>query len=342
MLIQKTDKNIVHMFGIFTLILLVAGLFLLYWFNLQAKQHIEASTLSVNTISTQETKIIKDINSPIITIAPKYVKTQNSQTKNLKTSPTPLPRPQNTMFFINFKQGKITLTKKEIKKCLQINTQDIQQRVNSYCLEQLIKSKIMISKHFTPMYYTKHNYILIRNEDFIVDFNKLAKQIEYTLNYEQNASYKFINVPIKYDAPNTNGKLAPVYIEADNSRQLVFLWDHGKYQTFKMSGAYKNYEPIGIYRIFYKSKLAWSSFANAWMPYWMAFTKDKKSKVLIGLHGLIYYCPGRKGKYCKHYIYEPESNLGKPKSLGCLRTSVKDAKYIYSKIKVGDYIVVHE
>ena len=340
------NKNKFFTVAIFYIVII--NLFIILLVNkskILIRQEIEASNISITKSKNLNDNVKTALQTPLITIKPKYTnfaqyKSQSKQTNELLKKQI---KQKNTTFFITFNQNRIALTRNELASCILTSNKILKSTpINVDCLKQKIKNKIPALEHLVPMYYNKNKYIFIRQEDFVIDYNKLAKQIEYTLNNEKFADYKFIQAPIKYDSPNTDGKLAPIYIETDDSRQLVFLWDHGKYQAFKMSGAYKNFYPLGIHKIFYKAPLAWSSVANVWMPYWMAFTKYPKTGALIGLHGLIYYCPGRKGKYCNKYIYEPETNLGTPKSLGCLRVSVKDAKYIYKKVKVGTYIVVHE
>jgi lipoprotein-anchoring transpeptidase ErfK/SrfK len=140
--------------------------------------------------------------------------------------------------------------------------------------------------------------------------------------------------------PSSDGLFARRYVEVDGSRQLIFIWDNGKYRTFRMSGAFLEYNPVGVHRIINKSRLAWSSTANKWMPYWMAFTFDKNQRAWLGFHSLVYWYPGYKQTGEKK-IYEPITNIGKPRSTGCLRMSEKDSKALYDWARVDDWVVVH-
>jgi hypothetical protein len=108
-----------------------------------------------------------------------------------------------------------------------------------------------------------------------------------------------------------------------------------------MSGAFPEYNPVGVFSILNKSPLAWSSTASKWMPYWQAFTYDKKQQAMLGIHALVYWYPGFEKTGAKR-IYEPESNIGKPRSTGCLRFTIQDAKRIFEWSRVGDLVIVHD
>ncbi len=264
-----------------------------------------------------------------------YPSTNSLQVDSHKTGPKNTTNINESKVYLNTKQQDLKI--------------DEQHKLSFICFISTINSIPQLAPELTTM-SNKKTSIKLTTQDFSIEYDKFYQEfVNKLINYltefkENNVTDKLITlkVPINKNAPNTDGSLAPIYVETDGSRQLVFLWQNGKYEVFKMSGAYPKYNPVGIYQFYYKSEKAWSKYANVWMPYWMAFTTDPKTGARIGLHGLIYYCPNREGMYCDEYIYEPESNLGTPKSMGCLRVSIENAKYIYNKIKIGDYIVVHD
>jgi len=223
--------------------------------------------------------------------------------------------------------------------------------IDDSCLENLL----------TSTYHFSEPTELIRNKktggtvdsriaDKVVDYATLADTLAEQFQRETtsaalNSQAAIIRSPTITastisDAPSTNGKFASRYLEFDGSRQLMFMWEDGQYKKFRISGAFKEYNPVGIHQIFTKSTIAWSRPTSKWMPYWQAFTFDPSQNAFLGIHALVYWYPGltRTGE---RKIYEPESNIGKPASTGCLRLTVEDAKKVYDWTKVGDYIVVH-
>lgn len=150
-----------------------------------------------------------------------------------------------------------------------------------------------------------------------------------------------LQAPLLTSEPSTDGTAAKKYIEVDGSRQLMFLWTNGNYQTLQVSGAIPGYNPVGVFTVLNKAKLAWSSTASKWMPYWMAFTFDKKQDAMLGIHSLVYWFPGYQPKGDK-VIREPESNVGIPRSTGCIRLKESDALMVYNWASVGDLVVIHE
>ncbi len=152
-----------------------------------------------------------------------------------------------------------------------------------------------------------------------------------------------VQVKPQLNQPNTDGSVAKKYVEIDYSRQLLFLWQDGKYSMFKISGPANTNYALGVFKVYSKSRLAWSGAYRAWMPYWLGYTKDRNTRLGVGIHALTYSCPG-KVKYCspRHRIYEPVSELGVPLSDGCVRLKMQDASKVFSAINIGDIIIVHK
>ncbi len=219
------------------------------------------------------------------------------------------------------------------------------------CLQQLLEKNIRFAQPLETLKNKQGNKtVQARINDNVVDYESLAQQVaelyisnsEFSLVTGMYTTIKpmVLQVPVRKDLPNTDGQFAQKYLEFDGSRQLMFMWEKGSYKKFRISGAFPEYNPVGVYEILNKSPLAWSSTADKWMPYWQAFTYDSRQKAMLGIHALVYWYPGFQ-KTGDKKIFEPETNIGKPRSTGCLRLTVSDAKKVFEWSKVGDLIVVH-
>lgn len=231
------------------------------------------------------------------------------------------------------------------------NCPQYQIEFNRACVKQLLEKEFVFEQQEELLRSaTSHVTVSVRisddkiNTELLVNetMKKLSEDTTSGLFLSQFSPIRSIQVitPVDKDLPNTDGKIAKRYLEFDGSRQLLFLWEDGEYTKYGMSGAFPNYNPVGVHYILNKSPLAWSSTANKWMPYWMAFTYDRKQQAMLGIHGLVYWYPGYTREGTKK-IFEPETNIGKPRSTGCLRLTVSDAKKIFQWAKVGDMVVVH-
>lgn len=224
-------------------------------------------------------------------------------------------------------------------------------RVDKNCLKDLVIGAIPNFQETVDIPGVNGPTVKARKTDWVLNVDHLISTM--ITQYTNNVSYCdlrdgskaqktiIIHAPLDTSTPNTDGSVAPRYIEVDGSRQLMFLWNGGKYEKFDISGAFEEYNPIGVHRILNKSTNAWSSTANKWMPYWMAITYDKKQKTMLGIHSLVYWYPGFE-KTGEFRYEEPESNIGTPRSTGCLRLTKENAKYVYERTQVGDLVVVHE
>ncbi len=251
---------------------------------------------------------------------------------------------------------KITLNRKTysypltliLPRCISTNSQIL----DDNCLLTFIKQTELYKKYNKASYELtnkKDQKVTILGGDIQLDTNSLIADTREQLTamiLKQIPTSKTISIKAKLSnlLPNTDGTFANRYLEADGSRQLIFYWEDGKYRVFHMSGAYKYWNPVGIHQFFYKSENAWSKYTGVWMPYWMAFAKDpNQDNALLGVHGLIYWCPNHKYD-CEpdKYIYENKANIGIPRSKGCLRLRNDDIIFLYNKIQIGDYIIVHD
>jgi len=244
-------------------------------------------------------------------------------------------------------QASLTQTEVNVEGCMEYSLS-----IDNSCIKNLLTSSYKFAEPAESVKNpTTGKSVETRISDEIVNYTLLADQITDT--FQKNTTYATVTsryalirspeltAPSIKDSPNTDGSIANCYIEFDGSRQLMFLWTAGKYEKFRISGAFPEYNPIGVFEILNKSPLAWSSTANKWMPYWQAFAYDKKQRAMLGIHALVYWYPGFEKTGTKK-IFEPETNIGIPRSTGCLRLTVADAKKVFDWSKVGDIVVVHD
>ncbi len=145
-----------------------------------------------------------------------------------------------------------------------------------------------------------------------------------------------VEVSLK-DMASTDGKYAEKYIEVDNSRQKLFVWNAGVVEKeILLSGPKDGYEVFGVFPIVDKG-LNPKAPTGDYMPYWMAFYYSSSQDSWYGLHSLIWWYDAN-----GRAVYEPESNIGVRRSGGCIRMVEEDAKYLYDNFQKGDLILIHE
>lgn len=145
-----------------------------------------------------------------------------------------------------------------------------------------------------------------------------------------------VEVSLK-DMASTDGKYAEKYIEIDNSRQKLFVWNGGVVEKeILLSGPKGGYEVFGVFPIVDKG-LNPKAPTGDYMPYWMAFYYSSSQNSWYGLHSLIWWYDAN-----GRAVYEPESNIGVRRSGGCIRMVEEDAKYLYDNFQKGDPILIHD
>lgn len=170
--------------------------------------------------------------------------------------------------------------------------------------------------------------------DYIPDFSTLYTSLKEAL--KKNDIDTSIVLQNK-EGPGTDGKYAKKYIEVDNSQQKLYVWNnYDVVKTIELSPPRKGYEVYGVFPIVDKG-LSPIAPGGKYMPYWMAFYHDPKIDSWYGLHALIWQYDDDGSK-----IYEPEENIGKRISGGCIRMVKEDAKYLYENFEIGDPILIHE
>jgi len=169
-------------------------------------------------------------------------------------------------------------------------------------------------------------------QDYIPDLSE-----SFNLVYEAFSSNEdYVKLSVK-DLPGTDGRFADKYIEIDNSKQKLYVWENGKVvNEILLSAAKEGYEVYGVFPIVDKGVEPIAP-SGRYMPYWMAFYYSKSQKAWYGLHGLIWWYD-ENGKA----VYEPDTNIGIRRSTGCIRMLKEDAKYLYSMFDKGDLILIHE
>jgi lipoprotein-anchoring transpeptidase ErfK/SrfK len=242
-----------------------------------------------------------------------------------------------------------------LSQCISFESQslrcpnDMQFAIDTKCVKTRLEQQRELFPDYADVSGLKQK-VSVKKQDWEINFQQLAEQVGeqfasayQTIHSGRKLDRKTITIqaPLKSGEPSTDGTFASKYIEVDGSRQLMFLWENGKFRSFSVSGALQGYNPVGIHKVMNKSKLAWSSTASKWMPYWMAFMYDPSQQTMLGIHSLVYWFPGYQttGEYV---IREPESNVGTPRSTGCIRLKESEAKMVYDWASVGDWVVIHE
>lgn len=346
------DKLSLFLFGI-GLLGVVGGFIVLKYPLVFASQSEMSAVTTINLPQATVSMTEQDTNSSVLGTTDNVAcLNTNDYTKALKHV-----RPEIALYFGTeelivsaaeiLSCGQYIPLQKEIDTC-----PSYQLSLDIPCFQKLLENNIQFAQPKETIKSKQGNKMVqVRINDHEVDYEKLAQQVAEL--YIDNSDFDLVTgmfatikpmvlqVPVIKDLPNTDGQFATKYLEFDGSRQLMFMWEKGSYKKYRISGAFPEYNPVGVYEILNKSPLAWSSTANKWMPYWQAFTYDSRQRAMLGIHALVYWYPGFQ-KTGEKKIFEPESNIGKPRSTGCLRLSVSDAKRVFEWSKVGDLIVVHD
>ena len=170
-------------------------------------------------------------------------------------------------------------------------------------------------------------------EDLIPDFSNIFEEVYNAFLNGENTS---VDIHIK-DLPGTDGKYADRYIEVDDSKQKLYAWVDGVVvKEINLSAAKEGFQVFGVFPIVDKG-IAPIAPGDRYMPYWMAFYYSPKQNSWYGLHALIWWYDedGKK-------VFEPETNIGIRRSMGCIRMLIDDAKFLYEIYEKGDPILIHE
>ena len=183
----------------------------------------------------------------------------------------------------------------------------------------------------------RHGEFEIWVQDERLNYEDLHLRMEDILNdYDHGLISATINLDTE-ELPGTDGTYADKYMEVDNSRQVLYVWEEGEViKEIKLSGPRYGYQVYGVYPIIDKG-IAPIAPGGKYMPYWMAFYHSPSQDSWYGLHALIWWY-GDNGER----VYESLDNIGERKSAGCIRMLLEDSKYLYERFERGDMLLIHE
>jgi hypothetical protein len=169
----------------------------------------------------------------------------------------------------------------------------------------------------------------LKNEFFAFDKNFRGGILVSAGKFEDGKN-KIVTLPARIN-PEGQTDLYK-YIEIDISEQKLRFYQNGfELGEYPVStGTLVMPTPLGTFKIFYKSLVAYSASYNLYMPHFMQFTKSG-----AGIHGLPYW------KTSKGIIYEGVNHLGLRVSHGCVRLSLSAAEKIYGWAGFDTTVIVH-
>lgn len=250
--------------------------------------------------------------------------------------------------------SQITLEEEEEYSSIQICIKEVCKEIPSDVVKKFVTEKLTkeemtlyilenISTYFENLYGGKSRVKNINgefiswNKDIVPDSSHLYENIFTLLKDVKDG-----RIPGKYEIPlkdiaGTDGKYAKKYIEVDNSKQKLYVWEDAVVtKEIFLSGPKYGFQVYGVFPIVDKG-LAPIAPGGKYMPYWMAFYHSLRQDSWYGLHGLIWWY-GEDGKK----VAESLENIGKRKSAGCIRMLKEDAKFLYEKFEKGDLVLIHE
>jgi len=210
------------------------------------------------------------------------------------------------------------------------------QSVYMYILEYVVpyfeqfNGKKILVKNSKGSFYTWQEDSIIDMDSIYVDIANLLKE-----SGQDGKSLKYDLY--KKESPGTDGKYTSRYIEIDNSRQKLYVWEDGEVvKEINLSAAKSGWEVYGVFPIVDKGIEPMAPSGN-YMPYWMAFYYSSSQDSWYGLHGLVWWYDGN-----GNVIHENTDYIGVRRSKGCIRMLKDDAKYLYDRYEKGDHILIHE
>ena len=229
------------------------------------------------------------------------------------------------------------------KFCYYIYDEEVQPMVDDGALDKEKFNKYVEEK-VKPFFQEKYGQtVVVKNSKGEFTAKLSDEEIVYSNIYDKvNSAFisNFNNIWVDLDykiTAGTDGKYAEKYIEIDNSQQRLYVWKDGKIEKeILLSGPMYGWQVYGVFPIVDKG-IEPIAPGGKYMPYWMAFYYSKKQNSWYGLHGLIWTKTEDGGRWI-----EPETNIGKRESAGCIRMVVSDAKYLYENFEKGDLILIHE
>jgi len=227
----------------------------------------------------------------------------------------------------------------------------LEEEISSLIFESDELNNLEILKHlneniypFFERHFGGKEIVTSRNGEFetwvyneIPDLKDLESDLKEAIGLSiEGIKPEVIQIKIK-SIPGTDGTYASKYIEIDNSKQKLYVWNNRKViKTILLSGPMYGFQVYGVFPIVDKGREPIAP-GGKYMPYWMAFYYSKSQDSWYGLHGLIWWY-GEDGER----VYESVNNIGSRESAGCIRMLFEDAKYLYENFERGDYVLIHE
>ncbi len=138
------------------------------------------------------------------------------------------------------------------------------------------------------------------------------------------------------DGANTDGSLAPKYIEVDISQQKLYLFQNGKlYKSYKASTGLDYPTPVGHFTILNKVGLGFSNIYNVWLPWWMGFAYSDELHAYFGIHEQPYTLT----QDGKPVIRGPQ--IGTPSTGGCVALAPGAAQQVYWFADIGTQVYIY-
>ncbi len=163
----------------------------------------------------------------------------------------------------------------------------------------------------------------------------------YDVNLKFPSDYKVENT--LYFKVEINAQLVRVYRRDSNGNPTRLV------RTMIMSsGAGSNATPLGRFMIMENSvtgtaKTRWKKFTQDWAQYAtrLFYIKSESSTGMTGYYtGFLFHTELYRAADPTRLIVDEFNTLGYPRSHGCLRLQVKDAKWIYDNAKAGSIVEI--
>src|SRR3989344_5608406 len=197
---------------------------------------------------------------------------------------------------------------------------------------------VQVSSSVFTDFYQKNALLLAQDRDKKVSASQLKADVLSAFTTRlQGASTDTVLAKIDY-VPNSEGNLAPKYLEIDISQQKMYLFANGQFiARHNISSGLYYPTPTGQFKILNKALNAYSDLYHVWMPFWMAFYYGPKLNAYFGIHELPYWVAGDGTK-----IQRPREFLGSPHTGGCVALDIGVARQVYDFVEVGTPVYVFD
>jgi len=231
------------------------------------------------------------------------------------------------LYYENGSQTVAEFSESDLQSLLQIDYDQSEEQLSIGVSEPILEQKTRQLSQKLNLGY-----------DLQFDQNHLKQSLISLINSRFNgddSDYIYVRL---IEKPNTNGDEAAQYIEIDLSQQKMYLWEMGQnVAVHRISSGLYYPTPPGRYRILNKANNAYSYIYHVWMPFWMAFSLDKKVNAYLGIHELPYWVDG-----AGQEIRRPRDFIGSPHTGGCVSLDVGEAKQVYDWAEIGTPVLIFD